>query len=148
MLLLASDEEDSKCHAQGKAVGFLGKAKLKGHEQLDVFELVSRSCRCHRKTCFNQFSGCEKLVIAKRSALASLDPEDRAPSQLMAAFIFKDEHVYYWVLVATCAVHKILCQIAVYLAERPTWTSLTASQDFNLLIGNSHRHTWFMGCIH
>ena len=53
----------------------------------------------------------------------------------------------YWVLVVTCAVHKILCQIAVCLAERPTWASLRTSQDFNLLIGNSHRHTWFMGCI-
>lgn len=84
-MLLASDEEDSGCHAQGKAIGFQGKAKLKGHEQIDVFELVSRSCRCHRKTCFNQFSGCEKLVIAKRSELASLDSEDRVPSPLIVA---------------------------------------------------------------
>ena len=88
-MLLASDEEDSGCHAQGKAIGFQGKAKLKGHEQIDVFELVSRSCRCHRKTCFNQFSGCEKLVIAKRSELASLDSEDRVPSPLIVASFFK-----------------------------------------------------------
>ena len=88
-MLLASDEEDSGCHAQGRAIGFQGKAKLKGHEQIDVFELVSRSCRCHRKTCFNQFSGCEKLVIAKRSELASLDSEDRVPSPLIVASFFK-----------------------------------------------------------
>lgn len=91
-MLLDSDEEDSGCHAQGKAIGFQGfqgKAKLKGHEQIDVFELVSRSCRCHRKTCFNQFSGCEKLVIAKRSELASLDSEDRVPSPLIVASFFK-----------------------------------------------------------
>lgn len=74
MLLLASDEEDSHCHAKGKAVD---RAKLKGHEQIDVFDLVSRSCRCDRKNCFNQFSGFEKQVIDKRSKLASLDPEDR-----------------------------------------------------------------------
>ena len=28
-----------------------------------------------------------------------------------------------WVLVVTCAVYKILCQMAVCLAERPTWAS-------------------------
>ena len=29
----------------------------------------------------------------------------------------------YWVQVVTCAVYKILCQMAVCLAERPTWAS-------------------------
>ena len=73
-MLLSSDDERKEhvpCLAEGRI------EKRKGHEQISVDELVGRQCRCQQKTCFQQFVGYERAVTAKRSDLASLDPEDR-----------------------------------------------------------------------
>lgn len=77
-MLLASDDERVDVDVGFTPSHAKGKTKLKGHEQIDVHELVQRDCRCQRKICFQQFGGYEKSVNAKRSELASLDPTDRA----------------------------------------------------------------------
>ena len=57
-MLLASDDE--RDHAD---VGFTpSKARLKGHEQINVHELTQRHCRCQRKICFRQFGVYERVA--------------------------------------------------------------------------------------
>ena len=79
LMLYASDDEadlSRNCNVGGGETS--GATSLvKASKSTSVDDLVQRNCRCGRKVCFQQFSGQTKAITAKRTELASLDPQDR-----------------------------------------------------------------------
>ena len=84
--------------------------------------------RCLENVCPNPLSNYTyfKAGARKRSILLRTQIHYGVSSsciQIQHAPLALPSNLQSWVQVVTCAVYKILCQMAVCLAERPTWAS-------------------------
>ena len=84
--------------------------------------------RCLENVCPNPLSNYKyfKAGARKRSILLRTQIHYGVSSsciQIQHAPLALPSNLQSWVPVVTCAVYKILCQMAVCLAERPTWAS-------------------------